>query len=291
MNILIRYAGGKNKISDTLIDRILKFYSVNGFDYEFREPFFGAGSIGIRLLERSKRVSNICINDFDIGMSSIWTAVLTQPEELISRLKVFTPTTDAFYDFKAKLLAWQGNEYSLELAFMKIAVHQMSYSGLGTKAGGPIGGKNQESDYSVDCRWSIPHLSKVIRRCNALFSDRNFRENRCLSSDFEVLIKESGKAFLYLDPPYYEKGPELYQFFFSEHDHFRLSHALQETDQPWLLSYDNCVAIKKIYDWAEFIEIPMNYTINTSRAKSELLITSKKYKNLLKDPNEIVDLF
>lgn len=289
--MLLRYAGGKNKVSKTIVDRIISFYSNNGYDIEYREIFFGSGSICIRLLERSKRVNKICINDFDVGMASIWTAVINQPEELIARLKVFNPTTDAFFDLKAKVLAWEGREPNLELAFMKIAVHQMSYSGLGTKAGGPIGGKNQESDYGVDCRWSIPHLSKVIRRCNILFSDRTIKGNKCMALDFEPLILEDGKAFLYLDPPYYEKGPELYQCFFSEHDHFRLSHALQKTDQPWLLSYDNCVAVKKMYDWAEFIEIPMNYTINTSRVKSELLITSKKYKKLLKDPNEIVDLF
>lgn len=289
--MLIRYAGGKNKLSNHILDRIIGFYCDNGYDYEYREPFFGAGAIGIRLLESSSRIKKVFINDFDLGISSIWTAVINQPEELISKLKVFKPTAGAFFDFKEKILAWEGQEPDLDLAFMKIAIHQMSFSGLGTKAGGPIGGKSQLSAYDVSCRWSIPHLSKYIRRYNKLFSNRTIRENRCFGLDFEEVIKKKGKAFLYLDPPYYEKGPELYQHFFTDHDHFRLAHVLQKTEYPWLLSYDNCVAIRKIYDWAECMEIDINYTINTSRVKTELLIAPKKFKHLLKNPNEIPDLF
>jgi len=47
---------------------------------------------------------------------------------------------------------------SLDVGFKKLAIHQISYSGLGTKSGGPLGGKSQESIYKIDCRWSPKHI-------------------------------------------------------------------------------------------------------------------------------------
>jgi len=241
-------------------------------------------------LTRSSRVKWAWINDFDVGIASIWSSVMKDPNALLHMIKGFTPTVDAFYEFKEYLLEHDTDDQSVELAFKKIAIHQMSFSGLGSKSGGPLGGKTQKSDYGIDCRWSVENLEKLIHSYHKLFSTRSMKHGKCDNFDFKKLITTKGKAFLYVDPPYYEKGPQLYQHFFTDRDHFRLAHALEETDQPWLLSYDNCVAIKKIYKWAEILEIPVNYTINTSRARTELLITSKEYKSLLNDPNATVDL-
>jgi DNA adenine methylase len=291
--MICRYPGGKNKISNSIIDRIIFFYASNGSDYTYLEPFFGAGGLGIRLLERTNRVKNIWINDYDIGMASIWTSVINEPELLIEKLKEITPSTDTFFKFKEELLSC-GRDITpnADMAVKKIAVHQMSYSGLGTKSGGPLGGKNQESAYDVSCRWSIPHLSTQIRKYHAIFKERKITGNCCHALDFEKLLKKTPeKSFVYLDPPYYEKGPILYQECFSDRDHFRLARTLQKAKYPWLLSYDDCVDVKKMYDWADFLEIEINYTINTSRIKKELLIAPKEHAYLLKDPNKRVDLF
>ena len=36
-------------------------------------------------------------------------------------------------------------ENQISKAFKKLAIHQISYSGLGTKSGGPLGGEKQQS--------------------------------------------------------------------------------------------------------------------------------------------------
>ena len=42
----------------------------------------------------------------------------------------------------------------VDIGFKKLAIHQISYSGLGTMSGGPLGGAGQKSQYKIDCRWS-----------------------------------------------------------------------------------------------------------------------------------------
>ena len=60
---------------------------------------------------------------------------------------------------------------------------------------------------------------------------------------------------------------------------------------PWLLSYDCNDTIKEMYNWASMIELNLNYTINTSRNKKELLIAPVKYKYLLDSVEEEIDIF
>src|ERR1700675_1700142 len=100
----------------------------------------------------------------------------------------------------------------VDVGFKKLVVHQLSFSGLGTKAGGPLGGKSQESKYKIDCRWSPNYLIKKIRRFSDMFSNLNVQYDYCPALDFSVLVQDdTRKAILYLDPPYFNKGSELYQ--------------------------------------------------------------------------------
>lgn len=74
-------------------------------------------------------------------------------------------------------------------------------------------------------------------------------------------------CFIYLDPPYYDKGPELYKFSMSHDDHVRLANALRNCKASWVLSYDDTKVIRELYSWAKFIELRafenMKYTIAT----------------------------
>jgi DNA adenine methylase len=292
---LLRYPGSKGKVHNAIIDKIVNYLDRVGYDVTFAEPFIGGGSITTWLLERRHQLKNVWINDYDIGMASLWTAVLRDPEFLYRRIDEFEPSVKAFFEYKeALLIAPRVIDY--EIGFKKLAIHQISFSGLGTKAGGPLGGQEQESEYGVDCRWKPLNLKARIKKANALFAKCNVHENSCTYRDFEELIEAPGKVMVYLDPPYYEKGPALYQHHFELRDHARLAKVLQSTDKAWLLSYDDAPYIRKLYDWAEISELKLAYTINTSnetesREKTELLITSKECSKMFENPNEPVDLF
>lgn len=288
-----RYPGGKSKLRKSISEH-LNLYS-DRFDLEYCEPFFGGGSIGLEFMSNNPDWKKIWINDRDSGVANLWTSLIRYPEELKSRVLEFIPSVEIFDEFKSDLLSNsispQNKEETVEHGFKKLAIHQISYSGLGTKSGGPLGGRKQQSKYKIDCRWSPKYICKKIDKLREQFSSLKIKYNGCTSLDFTDLIHSKDNALLYLDPPYYVKGNDLYQFGFTEKDHERLSQSLKSTDHPWILSYDDCPEIRSLYEWAVVDMVSVNYSITAtkdkesgkrlSREKSELLIYSREHKNLL----------
>jgi len=277
-----RYPGGKKKINNVIIAKIMSF--LDGDIVEFREPFFGGGSVGIDLLQKKSSsmfnsLEKIWINDFDLGISCLWTSVIRHHQELKEKILNFTPSIDNFYDFQKFLLnkierprnVIISKSEMVDMAFKKIVIHQISYSGLGTMSGGPLGGRNQKSEYKVDCRWSPKYLCKKIDKINNLFKNYEIFNEMCSAEDFELLL-HGCNSLIYLDPPYYQQGCNLYQHSFSEIDHIRLSNALKKTNNKWVLSYDDCKQIRDLYNWAHIDIVEINYSITGSRKKTELLI-------------------
>lgn len=283
--MLVRYPGGKGKLAKQIVRAISGYFKRNSNpNVEYREPFFGAGAIGLRLLE-SVDVPKAWFNDFDTAIYALWHTVVCEPDALLAKVDAYEPSVSDFYNIKDELKILEGGKppekhFLLYIAFKKLVIHQISYSGLGTKSGGPLGGDDQKSDYKVDCRWSPKQIRKEVKRLHKLL---NGCIVRITNKDFAKLITDAGPCFLYLDPPYYVKGPELYQFSFTEQDHTRLANQLAETPNPWLLSYDDCQRIRELYEFAEIKEVPLNYTINGATTKTELLIAPKQHAYLLEE--------
>jgi site-specific DNA-adenine methylase len=106
---------------------------------------------------------------------------------------------------------------------------------------------------------------------------------RCTNVDFEAMINDQSPALLYLDPPYFKYGGDLYRHNFSDADHKRLAGALRKTRNPWVLSYDDCDEARKLYSWAAISE-PVSVTYQITRnitTKKELLISSPLHENRL----------
>lgn len=295
-----RYAGGKSKLRDQITKCLADQADHVGLQY--REPFFGGGSIGLKLLADNTDIKNIWINDKDIGIACLWTSVIKYPEEFKEHVLNFTPSVAAFHALKKELtspmtMPKQKNKI-VEIGFKKLAIHQISYSGLGTKSGGPLGGEQQKSDYKIDCRWSPKYICKKIDALHLKFAGMKVYENSCTNLDFsDLILSDNCKGLIYLDPPYYEKGNDLYQHGFQVADHERLAEFLKECKHPWVLSYDDCKEVRKLYEWADFHTIDVKYSITAtkddetgeraSRTKPELLIYSKK-KELNVEP--IIDV-
>lgn len=281
-----RYPGGKSKLRNTISKYINSYLSLheNKLDLEYREPFFGGGGIGLKFIADNPQWKKIWINDKDVGIANLWTAVIRYPGELKQMVQKFTPSVEAFDQYKTELL--DGKLEGVECAFKKLALHQISYSGLGTKSGGPLGGRKQKSKYKIDCRWSPDYICKKIDKLHNQFSALVIKNQGCTSLDFTDLIKSKEDAFLYLDPPYYVKGNDLYQCGFTEEDHKRLADTLESATHSWILSYDDCPKVRELYKWAEIETISVNYSITAtrdkesgkrlSRIKTELLIYPKK---------------
>ena len=276
-----RYPGGKSKLRIPIINKIV---CVKGKAREYREPFFGGGSIGLKLLETMELgFDRIWLNDKDPGIAALWSAVVKFPDELKSCVRGFKPSVAQFDDISKELLALDGGGIKLknqvvDIGFKKLAIHQISYSGLGTKSGGPLGGREQKSDYKIDCRWSPEYICKKIDAVSSLLNRFDVCYSECTCVDFEEVVKcDYAKAVIYLDPPYYVKGGDLYQCPFDESDHVRLAEVLRNAEHEWILSYDKHERIEELYkDMADIEEIDgVKYSITASRSKTELLIAKK----------------
>ena len=61
--------------------------------------------------------------------------------------------------------------------------------------------------------------------------------------------KRNRKTFVYIDPPYYKKGPGLYTNFYNHEDHLSLSEIIKNSmkDKKWILTYDLSDEIFRMY--------------------------------------------
>lgn len=283
---MIRYPGSKDKIAALLLRSFPPNVTTPLFGQqqrlEYREPFFGGGAVGFRALALLPAPTTVWINDLDYGLVCLWTAVRDDHENLIDQVQRFTPSVDAFYQFKEQDRALFKGVDVTTAGFRKFALHQMSFSGNGAMAGGPIGGREQRSEYNVNCRWRpTRHCVEIQERHRILTGFR--RPVRITRKDFTTLIDGApGHAFVYADPPYFKAGPQLYKHAFGLTDHQRLAASLRNSRAQWVLSYDDQDEIRALYDetWADIREAAITYTTAVARGRrrknSELIITPRR---------------
>lgn len=278
---LIRYPGSKAKIAHQIVARFPADMAGELFHdrdpIEYREPFFGAGAVGFECLDRVSAKCKVWINDIDPHMQALWMSVAFNPWELCERIDKINPSAKLFYTLKEE--DGRADLPMAEMAVRKLALHRLSYSGLGAMSGGPLGGRNQSSEYNVDCRWNPSSMKKEIRILHRLLS--RFDDIQITSVDCGKLVDGAPeRCFIYLDPPYYEKGPQLYRYSMDEEDHRVLSMRLRNCRAQWVLSYDDHPEIRRLYSWAR-IE-PIEFTYVMARATTA---TRPKNREVVITPN------
>ena len=97
------------------------------------------------------------------------------------------------------------------------------------------------------------------------------------NQDFETLIKhyDRPESFFYCDPPYVS-SEYIYECGFCWEDHVRLRDTLAEAKGKWLVSYNDCPEIRKLYAGYEMFDFmrnhPMVQRYDAGREFHELLI-------------------
>jgi len=212
-------------------------------------------------------------NDEDPTIWAAWTSMAFYTDAIKQKLLAFEPSIDSYQCSRRDVLQCSDSiptkDNIVHIACAKLALHQMSYSGLGLKAGGPMGGWAQ-GNQSIGSRWSplsickrIDTIAQGLSRC------------RITCKDFAEMLQDDGRATIYLDPPYFRAGSSLYQHGFSLADHLRLCKILRHCPHNWLLSYDDCPEIRELYSFAKINELPVTYSISAKRRTTELLISPR----------------
>ena len=271
----LRYPGGKTQLS-SFVEHLMELNNIkNGI---YCEPFSGGAGVAIELL-LSNKVNGIILNDYDIGIYSIWKAILDDTEDFI-RLIQATPITMEEWHKQKEIHSEKRSdkEYSLELAFATYFLNRTNRSGI--VLGGPIGGYSQEAKDKLDCRFI---KAKLIAKIQAIADRKDAIQ--LYNLDASVLIEDILKKqnnenlFTFFDAPYYKQGQSLYTNFFVDHDHAFLSNNIKSMeDYYWITTYDYHNRIAEIYTGTQQKEYSLRYSANRVRKEKEYLFHNEKTK-------------
>ncbi|WP_312948088.1 DNA adenine methylase [Superficieibacter sp.] len=266
----LRYPGGKGKLS-YYVKSLLDENSIT--DGYYVEPYAGGAAIAIDLV-MNEYVRNVIINDADPAVYSFWYSVINDTDALCSMIETCSVTMDTWYHQK-DIINSSDTKSPLELGFAAFFLNRTNRSGI-LKAG-VIGGKEQLGDWKMDVRFNKADLTSRIR---AISNYRNRIKTTNLDaakllSNIKDVTSGSDNLLVYLDPPYYVKGQDLYRNYYEHEDHVNVKNALCKSGiKNWLVSYDNAEEIKKIYEAFRQSEYSLSYTAQSKRVGEEVMIFS-----------------
>lgn len=254
----LRYPGGKGRLGPWLA-QLLSRNQISGGWYV--EPYAGGAGAAIYLLAHH-HVDQIVINDLDPAVHAFWWAVLNDSEAFLELLERTPVTMDAWYRQK-EVHADPGSYSPTEIGFATFFLNRTNRSGI--LKGGVIGGKRQDGAYSLSARFNKDDLSFRIRNI-ATMRDRISLFNEDAVRLLSILRpKLPPKSLIYLDPPYYHKGSQLYRNHYLPEDHKLIANAVMGIDSPWLVTYDNCAEIRALYVGCESAEFSLHYSTAVRR--------------------------
>lgn len=260
----LRYPGGKSRLID-FIKSVIGQNNLTGGTYI--EPFSGGAAIALALAIDGY-MERVVINDFDRSIFAFWHSILNHTSLFIDKIRS-TPLTIEEWLRQRDIQRNKLNEDLFDLGFSTFFLNRTNRSGV-LKAG-VIGGLNQTGPYKIDARYNKEELIERI----LLISDH--KEKIILHNDDAInLLRRyrniSPKNLIYLDPPYYVKGRELYVNFFKDDNHIALSQAVQRRNNlNWIITYDNHSFIQNLYTKATSLSYALSYSAGVTKHGTELL--------------------
>lgn len=269
----LRYPGGKSSMYNKILE-IINNNNITNFTYT--EPFAGGFGIGIRMILENK-ANKAIINDVDYAIYSFWFSILNYTKDFCELIKN-SPITVEEWKKQKNILQDKHKKTVLEVGFATFFLNRTNRSGI-LKAG-PIGGYNQNGNYLIDCRFN---KNELINRINYIAQHRDKIDVYNLDViDLinNVLTKREDNLFINFDPPYVTQGSELYVNYFVEDDHRRLSEVISQqiNEKNWIITYDNHPLISEIYSDYKINDYTLQYSVQSKRKGTELLILSNSLK-------------
>lgn len=240
----LRYPGAKKALAG-YIDDLLRANNLQNCC--FIEPYAGSAAVGLDLLQRGS-IDSLVLCEKDILIYSFWESVFWQTEALCDRIVETPITIDTWKQLKCyRKVTRLGQESTLDLGYAGLFFNRTNFSGI--LSANPIGGIDQKSKYRIDCRFNkeriismIKNISQYRDRTEVHYDDAiNFMQTQ--STRF---LREC--CFAYFDPPYYDKGPQIYRYFYTDYDHIALSKYVRQVHHlDWIISYDDSPFICGLY--------------------------------------------
>jgi DNA adenine methylase len=269
----LRYPGGKACLTNFISD-LANLNRITGGVYV--ELYAGGAGAALNLLYNGV-FSHIHINDYDYAMYAVWFSILNHNEEFVSMIKNTPVTIDEWHHQKAIYERGADNTL-LSLGFATFFLNRTNRSGIIYKAG-PIGGFNQTGNYLIDVRFNKEDLIKRIQKIAANADSITLTNLDALDilRNLQLYHGNTENLFVYMDPPYYNKGKYLYLNNYNHENHLDLANTIgmMEENIKWLISYDNVREIRRIYRDYRMAGFDLGYTLQTKKNGNELLVFSR----------------
>ncbi|WP_409493984.1 DNA adenine methylase [Amycolatopsis sp. cmx-11-12] len=272
----LRYPGAKSSLAP-MIARILEAAKGSRQVPEINllvEPFAGGASASLRLVGHGI-VDRVLLADVDPLVTAFWQVAAADTDSLIDRMhdewsryvKPGGMTGVERWDYWRSWTPARNAKPAtvrLGLAVQCLFLNRTTFSGILHGKAGPIGGRKQESQYGIGCRWNPASIEERLRYIGHLYETgrlvdvwrKDWKQTLAdVPEHYPQLIPS--RVVAYLDPPYLEKASHLYRTSFdpsggyggdgagksrpNDHMlHIQLATYLRTKAQfRWLLSYDN----------------------------------------------------
>lgn len=250
----LRYPGGKTRACKVLESILIEKF---GIPHKLYSPFYGGGSF--ELYMNGKHNTEIYAGDGFGPLANFWKMVKYRPEDLTQEVKTLKPLTkDRFTNIRQCIL---GEIDELKQAAYYFALNRCSFSGATLS-----GGFSKESE---NTRFNDSAIERM-RSCNMTGVE-------VCHQNFVEFLHDIGDMneteVIYLDPPYYVES-KLYGVHGDMHEGFQHELLAEELKKKkrWLLCYNDCDYIRKLYQGYEIRNVSWSYGMNKSKASSEIVI-------------------
>lgn len=268
----LRYPGGKQKLAPFLIE-ILQKNELVGCDYV--EPYAGGAGAAIELLI-GDRVSKVHLNDCSRPIYAFWHSILKKPEEFCRQVSKASLTIPE-WRHQREVIRNEKDADLFELGFAAFYLNRCNRSGV--LSGGVIGGLEQTGEWKINARFP---KSELINRIEAIAHRRSKIKVTCQDAEKYInsyIPKLPLDAFIYYDPPYYEKAKGLYLNIYKKEDHQRIAKIIQrDKSRNWILSYDAVCEILELYPKRKKFIYNLQYNAASAYKGREVFIFSDKVK-------------
>lgn len=248
----LRYPGGKS--------RALKYIlpvTPSSFD-EFREPMVGGGSVFVTIKQKHPN-KKFWINDLNPELYYFWKYARDNIDKLVSEVEnIWENEEDG-----RKLFEFYRDEErkftDFERAVRFFVLNRISFSGTVDS-----GGYSKHAFRKRFTRSSIERLSRLREVLGGV---------KITCEDYKNSITTPGEnVFIFLDPPYfsttdsklYGKGGDLHTGF----DHERFAEVMKKSKHKWLITYDDCEEVRKLFDFANIIPWKLQYGMNNYKQEN-----------------------
>ena len=240
----LRYPGAKRSLSN-YIDALLQANHLQGCT--FFEPYAGSAAVGLELLQRNQ-INTLVLCEKDIPIYAFWECVFRDTDRLCEKIERVNVSITTWHELQPyREMTVLGDAELLELAYAGLFFNRTNFSGI-LKAN-PIGGIRQQSKYAIDCRFNKGKIIEIIRKLAAY---RDHVEVYCNDALFFMRAQDqrflNENCFAFFDPPYYEKGAQIYRYYYTNQDHVQLANYVRRVHHlNWLISYDDAPYICGLY--------------------------------------------